>query len=169
MSDMNETFSEKYDLYGKTIFKIAMTYLGNKSDAEDVMQEVFIKLLYHAPEFKSKDYEKYWIIRTTSNICKNMLKSFWHKNTDNLEGVSEYFSGQYETNIAELLFQLEPKYRIVLYLMYYEGYSIKEIADMLSVSQSAVKMRLKRGREMLKLDIEEGYLYEKTGFHSHNV
>lgn len=167
MSNLQEEFSAKYDTYSRTIFKIAMTYLANKSDAEDVMQEVFIKLLYNSPEFQNSDYEKYWIIRTTSNICKNMLKSFRHKNTENIEDFTEYLSEPAQTNIAELLLELNPKYRIVIYLMYYEGYSVKEISEMLSITQSAVKMRLKRGRELLKLDIEEGYLYEKTGFTQH--
>lgn len=167
MSNLQEEFSAKYDTYSRTIFKIAMTYLANKSDAEDVMQEVFIKLLYNSSEFQNSDHEKYWIIRTTSNICKNMLKSFRHKNTENIEDLTEYLSEPSHTNIAELLLELNPKYRIVIYLMYYEGYSVKEISEMLSITQSAVKMRLKRGRELLKLDIEEGYLYEKTGFTQH--
>jgi len=165
MSSLQDDFSEKYEKYSSTIFKIAITYLANKADAEDVMQDVFIKLLYSSPDFDNDDYEKFWIIRTTSNICKNILKSFRHKNTEDIDDFKEFLAEPSKTNIAELLLELNPKHRIVLYLMYYEGYSVKEISDMLCITQSAVKMRLKRGREQLKIDIEEGNLHEKAGFY----
>lgn len=169
MNNVRDEFSEKYDIYSSMIFKIAMTYMGNKADAEDVMQEVFIKLLYNSPKFNDNEHEKRWIICTASNICKNMLKSFRHKNTQSLEEISSFLSVPFEYDKAEILFSLKPEYRIVLYLRYYENYSVEEISKMLSISQSAVKMRLKRGRDRLKLDIEEGFTYEKTGIHSHNV
>ncbi len=165
---MNE-FSQKYDEYSSMIFKIAMNYLCNKSDSEDVMQEVFIKLLYNAPKFISKEHEKRWIICITSNICKNMLKSFRRKNCQSLDDLSSYLTVPFQQNSCELLLSLKPKYRIVLYLRYYENYSVEEISQMLSVSQSAVKMRLKRGRDKLKLDIEEDFVYEKTRIHADNV
>lgn len=168
-NNIHDNFSEKYDMYSSMIFKIAMTYMGNKSDAEDVMQEVFIKLIYNSPEFSNSEHEKRWIICVTSNICRNILKSFRRKNTQSLEEIGNSLSVPFEYDNAEILFSLKPKYRIVLYLMYYENYSVSEIADILSISQSAVKMRLKRGREKLKLDIEEGLNYEKTGLNSHNI
>ncbi len=162
MRDIQEDFSRKYDRYGSMIFKIAMTYLANTADSEDVMQEVFMRLLYKAPKFNDLEHEKRWIIRTTSNVCKDMLKRFDRRLSVDIEDVGSYLSVPFEYSNAEILFTLKPEYRMVLYLRYYDNYSVEEIADILSISVSAVKMRLKRGRTKLKLDIEKGELYEQT-------
>lgn len=156
MQNIQEDFSQKYDKYSSMIFKIAMTYMGNTADAEDVMQEVFMRLLYKSPKFKDNEHEKRWIIRITSNICKDILKRFDRKLSLNIEDVSRYLSVPFEYSNAEILFSLKPEYRMVLYLRYYDNYSVEEIAGILSISISAVKMRLKRGRDKLKLDIEKG-------------
>ena len=156
----SSAFSEKYSLYGDMIFKISMVYLGNPSDCEEVMQEAFIKLLYKAPQFESREHEKRWLIRVTINCCKDCLKSFWRKNTvtlGSLEIVSEFTE---ELKFAELIVKLPYRYKAVIHLHYYEGYNIKEIADLLHIGSSAVKMRLKRGRELLKLEME-GDEYER--------
>lgn len=162
MRDIQEDFSQKYDGYGSMIFKIAMTYLGNTADAEDVMQEVFMRLLYKSPEFNNLEHEKRWIIRTAGNVCKDILRRFDRRLSVDIEDVSSYLSVPFEYSNAEILFSLKPEYRIVLYLRYYDNYSVEEIADILSISVSSVKMRLKRGRTKLKLDIEKGELYEQT-------
>ena len=137
-----------------------MTYMGNTADAEDVMQEVFMRLLYKSPKFKNTEHEKRWIIRTTSNVCKDILKRFDRKFSLNIDDVSKYLSVPFEYSNAEILFSLKPEYRMALYLRYYDNYSVEEIAEILSISVSAVKMRLKRGRDKLKLDIEKGEIYE---------
>lgn len=166
----NTLFEEKYSLYSNLIFKLSMTYLANKSDAEDVTQEVFIKLFTNKTPFDTLEHEKYWIIRVTINACKNHLRTFWNKNTtyleDNLEEVEKNTEDDY-SYIQELLFSLNEKYRVVLYLYYYEGYSIEEIAKILKITQSGVKMRLKRGREKLKLDLEAED-YEKKRIYSYD-
>lgn len=159
MRDVKEDFSQKYDRYGSMIYKIAMTYMGNTADAEDVMQEVFMRLLYKSPKFNDSEHEKRWIIRTTGNVCKDILKRFDRRFSINIEDVSRYLSVPFEYSSTELLFSLKSEYRIVLYLRYYDNYSVEEIADILSISVSAVKMRLKRGRDKLKLDIEKEELY----------
>ncbi|MCM1330058.1 MAG: sigma-70 family RNA polymerase sigma factor [Ruminococcus sp.] len=147
-------FPQKYDRYGGMIFKIAMTYMGNTADAEDVTQEVFMRLLYKSPEFESSEHEKRWLIRATANVCKDILKRFDRRFSLNIEDVGKYLSVPFEYENAELLFSLKREYRIVLYLKYYDNYSVEEIADILSISVSAVKMRLKRGRDKLKLELE---------------
>lgn len=160
MQNIQENFSHKYDTYSSMIFKIAMTYMGNTTDAEDVMQEVFMRLLYKSPKFKDTEHEKRWIIRTTSNVCKDILKRFDRKFSINIDDVSKYLSVPFEYSNAEILFSLKPEYRMALYLRYYDNYSVEEIAKILSISVSAVKMRIKRGRDKLKLDIEKGEIYE---------
>ena len=150
----NEFFEEKYSLYSNLIFKLAMTYLCNKSDAEDITQEVFVKLLVNPPKFESLQHERHWIIRVTINLCKNHLGTFWNKKIRPIEEASNLTENYPNNEITEMLFKLAPKYRIVLYMYYYEGYKMEEIAKILNISLSSVKMRMKRGREKLKLDLE---------------
>ncbi len=165
----NRLFEEKYSTYSDLVFKLSMTYLGNQSDAEDITQDVFVKLFTNAPQFESPQHERYWIIRVTINACKNHLGTFWNRNTVGIETIQEMPYTDDNTNIVtEKLYNLQPKYRVVLYLYYYEGYSIDEIATALKLSRSAIKMRLKRGREKLKLDLQEDTDYGKEGLYSCN-
>jgi RNA polymerase sigma-70 factor (ECF subfamily) len=155
---MDDTlFEEKYALYSNLVFKLSMTYLGNQSDAEDITQDVFLKLFTNEQPFDSPQHERYWVIRVTVNACKNHLRAFWNRNTFGLETLQDIPTTEnpYHDSVLETLYSLPPKYRVVLYLFYYEGYSVEEIATILKVSKSAVKMRLKRGREKLKLELEE--------------
>jgi RNA polymerase sigma-70 factor (ECF subfamily) len=151
----NALFEEKYSLYSDLVFKLSMTYLGNQSDAEDVTQDVFVKLFTNAPEFETLQHERYWMIRVTINACKNHLGTFWNRNTVGMDTIQDMPYTESYHEVTQLLLNLPPKYRVVLYLYYYEGYSIEELATILKLSKSAVKMRLKRGRERLKLDLEE--------------
>jgi len=80
----------KYELYKTMIFRIAYSYLGNRQDCEDVMQDVFIKLCYNAPEFCTEEDEKRWLIRVTINLCKNYLRSYWRRNKRNLDEAYDY-------------------------------------------------------------------------------
>lgn len=164
----NQLFDEKYSLYSDLIFKLSMTYLGNKSDAEDITQDVFVKLFTTNQEFETPQHERYWIIRVTINACKNHLSAFWNKNTVGMDTIQDMTKDDTYSEVTELLYNLPPKYRLVLYLYYYEGYSIEEISTALNVGKSAVKMRLKRGREKLKLDLEEESDYGKKEFYPCN-
>lgn len=149
--------SEKYYCYKSMLFRIAFSYTGNRHDSEDILQEAFIKLIYHSPEFSGNEDEKRWIIRVTINLCKNHLGSFWHRNRRSIEDVEQYAANEEDrTKILEII-NLPSKYKTVIHLYYYEGYSIAEIARILKLSISAVKMRLKRGRELLKIELEEYY------------
>ncbi|MFT4143503.1 MAG: RNA polymerase sigma factor [Mobilitalea sp.] len=150
----NDWILEKYNLYKAMLFRIAFSYLGNKHDSEDVLQEAFIKLHYSAPNFASYEDEKRWLIRVTINLCKDHLKSFWHRNKISLDDIEAFaVTTQDHEDLLEIL-KLHPKYKIVIHLYYMEGYRISEIAKILHISESAVKMRLKRGRELLKLEME---------------
>lgn len=164
----NQLFDEKYSLYSDLIFKLSMTYLGNKSDAQDITQDVFVKLFTTHQTFDTPQHERYWIIRVTINACKNHLSTFWNKNTVGIEAIQDIPINDVHSDITELLYNLPPKYRIVLYLYYYENYSIEEISNALKIGKSAVKMRLKRGREKLKLDLEEEMDYVQKGLYSYN-
>ena len=146
-------FEAAYDAYGPMVYRLAMVYLGRHADAEDVTQEAFVKLLYKAPSFADAGHERRWLLRVTANLCRDQLRGFWRKRAVALEG--DYPIRDPETfGVAEAIVALPEKYKAVLHLHYYEGYSVAEIGEILKLSQSAVKMRLSRGRELLKLEME---------------
>lgn len=150
-----EWIKERYDLYKTMLFRITFSYLGNKQDCEDILQEAFIKLCYYAPDFPSDEDEKRWIIRVTINLCKNHLQSYWNRKKVNLEELEEYAYDQAEGETLKELLKLPEKYKTVIQLYHIGGYKISEIADFLKLSESAVKMRLKRGRKLLRIEMED--------------
>lgn len=162
MKNMEDIFREKYEKYAKLLFRIAFIQLGSTHDAEDVLQNVFMKLLYNAPEFKDEEHEKAWLIRVTQNHCKNVLKSAAHRNNCalNHEIVSDKEADiTAALDISMKIKALPPNYKTAVFLYYYEDLTTDEISKILKISKSAVKMRLKRGRELLKSELEE-YEYE---------
>ena len=153
-SPRSSEFESKYDAYGAMVYRLAMTYLGCRADAEDVTQEAFLRLLYHAPEFADAEHEKRWLIRVTVNLCRDQLRGFWRTRSAALE--SDYpIDGPELFGVADAIVRLPGKYKAAIHLHYFEGYSVAEIGEILGLSQSAVKMRLKRGRDMLKLEMED--------------
>ena len=147
-----EGFEAKYDAYGAMVYRMAMVYLGQRADAEDVTQEVFLKLLSRAPVFADGEHEKRWLLRVTVNQCRDQLRSPWRK----VSGLEENFplNSPEDFGIADAVVRLPEKYKAPIHLHYYEGYSVAEVARILKLGESAVKMRLKRGRELLKLELE---------------
>lgn len=160
--NIDDMFREKYERYSKMLFRIAFLHLGSTHDAEDVLQNVFMKLLYSSPKFKDEEHEKAWLIRVTQNHCKNVLKSSARKNNCEL---NEEITADEEPGISKALDismkikALPANYKTAIFLYYYEDLTTEEISKILKISQSAVKMRLKRGRELLKSELEE-YRYE---------
>ncbi len=152
---LQEWVLERYDLYKTLLFRIAFSYLGNKHDCEDILQEAFIKLCYHSPSFPSDEDEKRWIIRVTINLCKNQLKNLWNKRKVNLEDLSEFASEPEDKELLSNIIKMPEKYKAAIQLYYFGGYKISEISNYLKISESAVKMRLKRGREILKIELED--------------
>lgn len=149
----SEGFDAAYGAYGAMVYRLAMVYLGRRADAEDVSQEAFFKLLYKAPAFADAEHEKRWLLRVTVNLCRDQLRGFWRKRAVALE--EDYPMESPESfEIADAVVRLPEKYKTPIHLHYYEGYSVTEIADILKLSQSAVKMRLSRGREILRLEME---------------
>lgn len=158
LQQYSENFSEKYSLYSNMIFRICMIHLGNKEDVEEAMQEVFIRLIYKSPQFSSDEHEKAWLIRVTTNICKDMLRSVWHKRVIKMEDIQDNYDNSSHIQIMEEILKLSPKYKAVIYLYYFEDYSVKDISEILKITESAVKMRLKRGRDILKIELEGEYI-----------
>jgi RNA polymerase sigma-70 factor (ECF subfamily) len=146
-------------LYGDMVYRISLLHLRNKEDAEDVFQEVFLKLFASDKTFESEEHRKAWLITVTSNQCKNILRSVWRKKTVALDELCAEVSAQHgeeESGLVRELLNLPLKYRRVLYLHYYEGYKTEEIGQMLKTSPATVRTRMRRGREMLKQLLLEG-------------
>ncbi len=147
-------FENKYEQYKNTLFRIAFTYLKNEEDCEDIIQEVFIKYLYSSPDFESLEHEKRWLIRVTINKCKNHLDLFWNRNRVCSDYLERCEMSSDEIDVISEIMKLPEKYKSVIYLYYVEGYKITEISEILKVKASAVKMRLKKGRELLRIECE---------------
>lgn len=143
------------ETYSDLILRLSYTYLNHTQDAQDICQTVFLKLWEKAPAFVSPDHERAWIIRTTANTCKDLLKSHWRKTTAPLEAAAAVPAPQPEEgSLLAAVNLLPPQYRAVIYLHYYEGYAAKEIAALLGKTPAAVASLLHRGRRRLKTLLE---------------
>ena len=140
------------------IYKIAFAYMKNRYDADDIYQTVFENFLRSKPSFDSDDYEKAWFIRTTINACKNVFSSSWKKKVTTIEDEEwNRIPNQEHDQSDELLekvMALPTKYRMVIHLFYYEGYSVNEIGQILNLSIGTVTTQLSRARKRLKSDIK---------------
>ena len=140
--------------YTDMIMRIGTNYLKSTTDAEDICQAVLVKYITANPQFDSLEHEKAWVIRTTINMCKNELKSAFFKKTTVLEEADDVKAvTPPDLGITEEVMKLPRNYRISIYLFYYEGYSAKEIAELLGKKESAINMYLSRGRKKLRLSI----------------
>lgn len=140
--------------YENMLYKLALNYCKNIADAEDVVQDVFLKFLEKQPVFLDKQHEKAWFIRVTINTSKNVISTYWRRNVDELK--DEFIFSQEEQNkLFYEIMKLPPKYSTVIHLHYYEGYSTKEIGNMLKKSTSAITTRLNRARTMLRKSLEK--------------
>ena len=136
------------------VLRVASTILGNITDAEDVFQDTFIKLFEKQPIFESEKHEAAWLIKVVVNLSKNKLRSFWRKNTiPLLDTYSAKNDEQHE--LIDIVMSLPVKYKLVIHLFYFEGYSIDEIASITGQKYSTVGNQLSRARQMLKKYIEE--------------
>lgn len=145
-----EEIKELVDKYSSLIFRISYCILCNRDDAEDAVQETFLKYLTKAPEFNSEEHRKAWLIKVSANISKNMLLFRIRRDTVDIEGIRDVGIHENDFEIFESIMSLPAKYKIVLTLHYVEGYKCKEIADIVNISEEAVRKRLQKGREMLK-------------------
>lgn len=138
--------------YKDDVYRLALSYTKSIQEAEDVCQTVFLKLLEQEEITQGK--ERAWLMQVTVNTCRNVLRSAWWKRTVPMEETLPVVDPQY-TDTWEKVMSLPPKYRVMIYLRYYEELSTKEIARLLRISQTAVTTRLSRARQMLKTELEE--------------
>lgn len=149
-----EEYEAVVDTYSDMIFRIAYQNLFSVEDAQDVVQDVFLKLLKQKENcFHDEEHLKAWLIKVTINQCLDYKKSFFRKNTVALDNFEIPYE-QEERQLMEELSRLPKEERNVLYLHYYEGYTIKEIAGILGKKQNTVNSKLTRGRNKLKQILE---------------
>ncbi len=141
-----------YNLYADTLYRVAMSTLQNDMDAQDAVQDVFIKYMSANPDFKDTEHEKAWLLRVTVNRCHDMLRRRkirlkLHAESD-VEPVSPASKARLE--LFEVLSSIPEKYKTTVILHCLEGLSLQETADVLGITLSAAKMRLKRARDIIK-------------------
>lgn len=152
----DKEFAELYQRHVDRIYRLCYVYLKNPVDAEDAVQSVFLKLLKHQSRFNDHEHEKAWLTVTARNYCKDVLKSRWRSrrvDLDTLPEVSSWSGQEPSRNVLARLLSLPEKYKTVLYLYYFEEYTVKEISEMLGYKESTIQTQLFRGRKRLKMDL----------------
>ena len=152
----NEQFTCFAERYIDTVFRVAFNYLKSSADSDDVTQNVFLKLLRETKPFASDAHVKNWLIRVTINECKNLVRSRWWK----AESFEDYaatlsFDSPAHSDLFYAVMDLPKKYRLPIYLHYYEEYSTQEIAQILKLPKNTICTQLKRGRELLRESLQE--------------
>lgn len=142
--------STALEKYSGMVYRICLMYLKNKEEAEDAFQDIFLKYMQANRHFESVEHEKAWLCKVSFNHCKDVLRSFRFKTTS-LESIAEpYYENKEEGTVLTAVLDLPVKYKNVIYLHYYEGYTAAQIAKLLKCRENAVYSQLSRGRQMLK-------------------
>ncbi len=140
------------DTYADMVRKVCFVHCKNEADVDDVFQEVFLKYYHHQKDFKDAEHEKAWILRVTINACHDLFRGWFKQKVDLSEDMNQ-FSIDRESSGGQLLEyvrELNPKLRNVLYLHYYEGYTMKEISEIINVNENTVSTWIRRGKAKLK-------------------
>lgn len=141
-----------FHTYRDDVFRLAVSYTRNIQEAEDVCQTVFLKLLEQKHIQPGK--EKAWLMQVTANQCRSLLRSAWWKKTAPLDDTLTT-ELTHTDEVLQYVMELPPKYRVIIFLHYYEGYSTGEIAKLLKITQTAVTTRLSRARKSLEEKLKE--------------
>ena len=150
--------AEIYTKHVNTVYRVALTMLNSVPDAEDATQTAFIKLMASKKTFDSDEHLNAWLIVTTQNACKDSLKNWWRTKRVQMETIEEQAGPPeiMENEVWKAVADLNEKYKLLVYLHYYEGYKTKEIAGMLGINHVTIRTRLRAARAKLRLILEEG-------------
>lgn len=143
-------FPEVFDKYKNTVYSVIFNYLRNTDDSNDILQDVFIKLLQNQTEYENDEHLKAWLIRVAINMSINFLKTRSKFSDEEVSDEIPTYDKTEDNTILDIVMSLPEKYRTVIHLYYYEDYPIKDIASILEIPEATVKIRLKRGREQMK-------------------
>ncbi|MDF2673552.1 MAG: polymerase sigma factor, sigma-70 family [Clostridiales bacterium] len=139
--------------YSNMVYRLALSRTRNISDAEDILQEVFLRLIHKKPEFVNEEHRKAWLIRVTVNCSNKLLTSAWFRRTVPLEEELK-FETKEKSDVYYAVMELPLKYRTVIHLFHYEDMSISEISGVLAVKESTIKSQLLRARQLLKTKLK---------------
>jgi RNA polymerase sigma-70 factor (ECF subfamily) len=149
-----EDFEALVTKHENRLYRTALAITGNKSDAEDLVQEAFIRAYEKAPDFQSEEHEKAWLIRVTVNLCHSLMRSPWRRRIiPLLDSYPAAEPGQ--DGLLDEIMRLQAKYRTVLHLFYYEGYSVRDISQLTGQKESTIRSQLTRARQKLKIRLQE--------------
>lgn len=140
-----------------SVYRVAVNGCRNYTDAEDIVQNTFLKLWQKKDGFESDDHARRWLLRVAVNECNSLWRSQWKRKTSSLEELTQepVFTTPEKSSLYDAVKELSQKNRLIVYLYYFEDYSVKEIAQMMGLSESAVQNRLFRAREKLKEILKE--------------
>ena len=160
-----EQFDYVYNEYAKELFTVEYGYTRNKDDAINIMQTAYVRLLDSNKKFESNEHIKYFLIRVTINESLDYLKSSYNKrvvkNNDFVMNIPDKKIDEPEYDLSLIIGMLKEKYRAVIILYYYDNMKIKEIANVLKISEASVKKRLERARHQIEDIIERNYKYDR--------
>ncbi|WP_298035152.1 RNA polymerase sigma factor [uncultured Dysosmobacter sp.] len=149
-------FTAAAERYLDMAYRIALNWFRSVPDAEDAAQEALLRLWRAETVFLDEDHLRRWLARVTLNVCKDISRSPWRRHTVSLEMVREpAFSDPAREELFRAVMAMPGKYRIPLYLYYYEGYSVAEVGELLRLNPSTVQTRLARARAKLKTELTE--------------
>ena len=149
-----------YRRYSGMVFRLALARCRSRLEAEDVMQDVFLRYVRRDPQFDSAEHQRAWLIKATINCTNTLLSSAWNKRTELYEELTQLapvLPNEIAADIYAAVLRLPKKQRTAVHLYYYEGYRVKEIASLMDVSESGVKSLLHRAREGLEKDLKGDY------------
>lgn len=162
--EVNLCAEQVLEKYADMVYRLAVIHMKNKADAEDVFQEVFLRFVKNSEKISTEEHLKAWLVRVTVNCCKKQFDSAWNKHRASFEYDMEdsYEMEEKDESVMEAVQKLPENYRTVIHLFYYEEYTIKEISALLEQSETAVKTRLSRARDMLRNHLKGGIEYART-------
>lgn len=155
--DTNDRVSDAVEKYGNMIRRICFLDLRNMHDVEDVFQEVFLKFLLHADSFQSEEHEKAWLCRVTFNQCKDLQKSFWRKKVDSIDDLEIPYDSPEQSDLMPAVLSLPQRWKQIIYLHFYEGMTVPEIAGLMNKNVNTVYTDLRRAKAQLKLKLKEDF------------
>ena len=154
------SFDQLYERYATDVLRVSYYYLGNKDLAEDVTQDVFVKLLVNRPDLE-EGREKAWLLKVALNRCRDLWRSAWikkvvlgHPAFESFPAPDEIGRMADQQSLAEAVNRLKPEFKEVVLLFYYQGFSVAEISDMLQIAEGTVSSRLSRARERLQKELK---------------
>ena len=153
----DETFERVARTYGDMLYRVAYHALKNRADAEDVTQTVLLKLYQQGDRFESEEHRKHWLLRVSVNESRKLLRSFWRRVSVPLDDWRELEAPEHgeRAELLEAVMALDPKYRLAIYLYYYEGLTVAETAAAMRANPSTVQTWLLRARARLRSALDE--------------